>query len=726
MSTPRILVVGLVAGLCFLGGCKERTHQRPAPDASAIARAQAVTSRPAWLHAHMPAHTVAYVRVPSPWTLAGATPTGGPLDHAAVGKRQLKIVAQLRKAAAKQPQLAGGMIAPLIDLLLSHLDSPLEAALVDPTGMPTPNAHLLLVARLDIGDAGQLQQLINSLPTPALHMTGPFDAKGDGALAMGARVHFDAASKRVFVLAGMHPATPAQMSAVLVGLGKPAATPPSMARLEPGIDASGQGLFAWIKLKGLASLAASKLPPSMSGALPGNLLDQADAVALGAGTVDGHGRIRIAFSAPGARLLGYLAPTLDFDGLQASGTPHWAFTLALPDAARMKRFEGNLNLELGPEAAKSYRHAMDKLKAQGVPSLQTLAQLLGPELVVFGDAQGTYSALRVHDVDAFHRELDTLAAKYHWKTGKATSGKARVHWLTVPSLLAGRQQAASNAAKSPDERAFLQLMARQHAHLYWSEEGHWLVFADVPQALADRAAADRHTSMAKWLHAQHYPAATWIGATAVNHNAQRQAYYAYLQVLQTLGDLLDRPVDLMKLPSATKLGLPEQGSIGGGLVLTQDTAALDLDYQQLPTELMHGKGAFTTIAVAGILAAIAIPQYQAYIVKSQFSESQVIADGLKTPIIESLAQSGRCPANGSAGLSPPDSYSGKYVRSATTGGTAPACTIRVVFKAAGAVSAPLAGKTVTFTAARTEHGLDWRCEAPDIAVKYLPSACRNP
>ena len=38
------------------------------------------------------------------------------------------------------------------------------------------------------------------------------------------------------------------------------------------------------------------------------------------------------------------------------------------------------------------------------------------------------------------------------------------------------------------------------------------------------------------------------------------------------------------------------------------------------------------VAIIGILAAIAIPQYQDYVARSQVSEGMSLADGLKTPI----------------------------------------------------------------------------------------------
>jgi type II secretory pathway pseudopilin PulG len=527
------------------------------------------------------------------------------------------------------------------------------------------------------------------------------------------------------VLAGRQPASASQMASMLGSLGK-AAVPPSMARLEPQIDASGQDLFAWVKLKGFAAAAASKLPMELAGALPGNLLEHADAVAFGTGSVDGHGRIRVAFSAPGARLLGYLAPKLDTGGLDAAGKLRWVFTLALPDADQLGQFEKSLNLNLGAKGARIYRTLLARLKTAGVPGPHRLATLLGPELVSFGDAGGTYTALRVRDIAAFHAELANLARRLAWKTGVSRSGDARVHWLSAPSLLSAQARKNRSSAGDTMSRTLASIYMQRRVHLYWTEEGHWLVFAPVPQALADRAAIGAHTPVSGWLRKQDYPASTWMGATAISHGAQRDAYYHYIEALQFLGDMLDQPVDVMKLPSARALGLPEDGVIAGGFTITPDTAGLQLDYQQSPGELLRGGHSTSAVAIVAILAAIAIPQYQDYVTKAKFSEAMTIADGLKTPVAEYVARHGRCPGNGEGGIAAPAGYVGRYVASARVGGHAPHCTITARFKNAPAVPAALAGKRVVFTTSRHGNGTSWTCRAPAVADKYLPLACRQP
>ncbi|HKU17788.1 MAG TPA: pilin [Candidatus Saccharimonadales bacterium] len=140
------------------------------------------------------------------------------------------------------------------------------------------------------------------------------------------------------------------------------------------------------------------------------------------------------------------------------------------------------------------------------------------------------------------------------------------------------------------------------------------------------------------------------------------------------------------------------------------------------------------VAIIAILAAIAIPQYQSYITKSQFSESQTVADGLKTPIVEYYNQAGQCPtvggANGTAGSLASNilSYAGKYVASASVvaNGTT-GCQIQIVFRStAGSISQPLAGKTVKINGNNNGGSFTWACDpgnASGIPTKYEPTAC---
>jgi len=135
------------------------------------------------------------------------------------------------------------------------------------------------------------------------------------------------------------------------------------------------------------------------------------------------------------------------------------------------------------------------------------------------------------------------------------------------------------------------------------------------------------------------------------------------------------------------------------------------------------------VAIIAILAAIAIPQYETYITKTQFSEASTVASGIETDLNLYYNQNGLpCPTNGTSGFAPAASYVGKYVATATIAtGTAAAgtatCDIQVVFKSAS-VSTPLKGKTVLFQGSQSGGNFTWTCTAAAVADKYKPEVCR--
>src|SRR5688572_4324768 len=68
------------------------------------------------------------------------------------------------------------------------------------------------------------------------------------------------------------------------------------------------------------------------------------------------------------------------------------------------------------------------------------------------------------------------------------------------------------------------------------------------------------------------------------------------------------------------------------------------------------------VAIIAILAAIAISQYQDYVIRSQVSEGSSLADGIKTAVGEFVNNRGYFPfANSSAGLATSSSILGEYV-----------------------------------------------------------------
>ena len=129
------------------------------------------------------------------------------------------------------------------------------------------------------------------------------------------------------------------------------------------------------------------------------------------------------------------------------------------------------------------------------------------------------------------------------------------------------------------------------------------------------------------------------------------------------------------------------------------------------------------VAIIAILAAIAIPAYQDYLIRSQVSEGSVLSDGAKTAVAEFYSNRGTFPAtNESAGLAAPGSISGKYVSSVDVGDE-PGI-IQAEF--GNQSNAKINGKILQFSAIENGGSLGWTCKSDtgEIDPKYLPTSCR--
>jgi type IV pilus assembly protein PilA len=129
------------------------------------------------------------------------------------------------------------------------------------------------------------------------------------------------------------------------------------------------------------------------------------------------------------------------------------------------------------------------------------------------------------------------------------------------------------------------------------------------------------------------------------------------------------------------------------------------------------------VAIIAILAAIAIPAYQNYLIRAQVSEGMVLASGAKAAVWDFVSNTGRYPSNNkSAGMVSSSSISGKYVSSVdVTGGK-----ITVLFQGPAANShISVGGKNVILSPIDLGGSIDWTCKPSTIDPRYLPSACRK-
>ena len=140
------------------------------------------------------------------------------------------------------------------------------------------------------------------------------------------------------------------------------------------------------------------------------------------------------------------------------------------------------------------------------------------------------------------------------------------------------------------------------------------------------------------------------------------------------------------------------------------------------------------VAIIGILAAIAIPAYQDYTVRTQASEGLAMASAAKAAVSEYRADKGIWPADELA-LGWTTLPSGKYVTSVDVAGGV------ITITYGGQANTVIAGKTANLTPGVSPSGdVVWVCQnaptvvgatmavvppaAGSIDGKYMPATCR--
>ncbi|WP_426700420.1 pilin [Rhodanobacter sp. Col0626] len=127
------------------------------------------------------------------------------------------------------------------------------------------------------------------------------------------------------------------------------------------------------------------------------------------------------------------------------------------------------------------------------------------------------------------------------------------------------------------------------------------------------------------------------------------------------------------------------------------------------------------VAIIAILAAIAIPAYQDYLIRAQVSEGMVLASGAKAAVWDYVSNTGEFPpSNQSAGMAKSTSISGSYVSSVDVKDGV----IKVFFNGPKANS-HLGNQYLVLSPVSHGGSIDWTCTPSTVDEKYLPTTCRK-
>jgi type IV pilus assembly protein PilA len=126
------------------------------------------------------------------------------------------------------------------------------------------------------------------------------------------------------------------------------------------------------------------------------------------------------------------------------------------------------------------------------------------------------------------------------------------------------------------------------------------------------------------------------------------------------------------------------------------------------------------VAIIAILAAIAISQYQDYVIRAEVGEASSLADGVKTNVSDYYNQNGGFPtANTPAYLALASSISGLYVTNLDVG-----TVIGQVRATMGNQANPaITNKILVFSAITHAGSIEWHCRSDTLRQKWCSTSC---
>lgn len=744
MSTSSRLTSGLcLAGaLLLLPACQKDdpngTGSAPqVPMASAEAIAKHTAAAP-WLREHLPADTIAYLRLPSPWGLLAA-PSGRASDPVYANAAHIEAWGKIRSALVADPllkELTGPTPA-----LLDAMASPLEVAVVAQGKLASPAAHVLISVQLRVSDAAQAAELLaasmpEGMPAPV------FDADGHAELQAGQAkllLHFDRDARRLRLLTGMFANGPG-FRTLLEEVDQPPRVHPMHAQ-EQRIDAFGQGLLLWLDMAAMRPLLQGGLSPEQAWLQP--VLEQANGLVLGWGSAQGRGQmgLRVAFdSAPWGAYL--RSGPQRFDAL-ASGQPQMVSSGILPTGEQMlAAMTAIANLQAEPGQALTATELEAQIaKLMNLSLSEAMKPFAGPWLYVSDDA-GSWQALRLADPAALQALVAAMVERGKARHRTHTHAGVELHHLAIHSVLPAADASTdpSGDADAAQAQLLQRLTERMPSNLYWYQQGDWLYLAQVPQPLLERLDRGAEVNVADWLQQTQ---ASGRESALLSYSTQaegiaRLAYAVQLEIVQAAGDLSGAQLDLFSLPTAQQLGLPEHTSMGVEVGLSATELSLQANYELTPLEGLGSGSGMGAVAVVGILAAIAVPAYQDYTVRAKASQGLAAAAVLKLTIAEHYAATGELPEESELGLELPLTMDDPETLVVYDSGA-------VLVQFGSSAPTQLADQYVyLLPAVRADGGLSWVCgyaaetsgedllvsmnegvSAASVEARYLPGSCRS-
>jgi len=616
--------IGAIAAslVFFVAACSDDKKETVKPADKPLVQA-------AWLQASLPDSTVAYTRVPTAWFLFTGQDNGFKLAQNNQAHNQQVQAIQ----AALNQNILSHLEAPVdavAKLFVEHMTSPLEVAFIqESAGKPMP--VMVYGTRFNFADNkafnDTLVALTADLESQGIKHTANDDGTGSfsmpGAMA---RYQYDANTQQFVMATGF-----ATSFTVLSNVMESIKDNPqhAMQDIQNQIDSSGKGLFGWVNTKQVMPMLTMSLPPQQLAELKEYGLDQMNAIGFGYGVSNGKTRLTMLVDMPKVGIRDFIpAVNNDFD-IKTVGTPRTMAMLSIPTYEEQVRLFDSINKAQGGD--EDSLEELNQLVMEKIGfSVEQLASVFGPELVYFRDDVGGFTATKVNDPELMQQIIDSLVknAQGNYKVTKH-QGK-EIHSLSFKMM----QEEESEFVSTATTGSFYVPLSKLNTRLYWTIENGYLIYSRVPQPLMERAKRKPNVSLAEWVkdtQGQDVSHSLFSATTSVR-DLSRNSYHYYLEALLMVADLTEAEIDIMALPTANQMDFAEYGAVGFKLDSSDKYLGVEFTFEQSASDILFAGGGMQTVAVTGVLAAVAIPAYQDYTKRAKLAQGLVTANSLKSQV----------------------------------------------------------------------------------------------
>jgi len=183
------------------------------------------------------------------------------------------------------------------------------------------------------------------------------------------------------------------------------------------------------------------------------------------------------------------------------------------------------------------------------------------------------------------------------------------------------------------------------SHVYWEQEGNYLIVSNIPQTLIDRHYIQTKKSVKDWLEKQQRinSEGSLMMFSLRNQGIAEKMYRMHLSALNSLADFAGKPIDLFALATPREANIPKQSSYGFKITSSDTQLGFELNYESNPFEFLFAGGAYQGVAVLGILSSVALPAYENYRVKTKILPGILDVSKTKADLNEFEIEYGRYP-----------------------------------------------------------------------------------